>query len=403
MGYGRATMKLGEGAWCWFNEPRALMTAGRDDHSAGSRATATSASASFNNDTGEVVQRGRCTSGSSTTTTPTRRSTCAATAGSRPSTPSTRARRSTTAPRSSPRGSRAGGPSRRCRPTPRAATATPIPNPIWSPLDQRLYLFWRGGNFLPTFSTSDDEGETWAPARTLMDDNEPQQLAAPVRQVRVARRRDPRGLQPGAPAQPGHQHLLHAVHPGDRLAPRRRARHRRAALAPHGRRPRLQRVGARDARPGSTTSRSAPTGGRGSCSRASRARAGYRDHRYWYARWDRQAVAHAPDHDGPARRSTPTARSCTRRGSSSTTRTRAIVYLARRKGDGWFQVEVLADRRRRRDLETSRPITRGAHHHVRPVVPRNHIGRRHESQVLFMTRPLPQLQDLSHQRGAGEH
>lgn len=53
------------------------------------------------------------------------------------------------------------------------------PNPVWSPLESRLYLFWRGGNFLPTFSFSGDEGATWAPARTLMDDNEPQSSQRP--------------------------------------------------------------------------------------------------------------------------------------------------------------------------------------------------------------------------------
>ena len=53
------------------------------------------------------------------------------------------------------------------------------PNPVWSPLESRLYLFWRGGNFLPSFSTSEDEGATWAPARTLMNDNEPQSSQRP--------------------------------------------------------------------------------------------------------------------------------------------------------------------------------------------------------------------------------
>ena len=47
------------------------------------------------------------------------------------------------------------------------------PNPVWSSPENKLYLFWRGGNFLPTYSTSSDEGETWAPAKTLIDDNEP--------------------------------------------------------------------------------------------------------------------------------------------------------------------------------------------------------------------------------------
>ena len=39
------------------------------------------------------------------------------------------------------------------------------PNPVW--LGSRLYLFWRGGNWEPTFSTTRDL-RTWSPARTLL-------------------------------------------------------------------------------------------------------------------------------------------------------------------------------------------------------------------------------------------
>ena len=31
----------------------------------------------------------------------------------------------------------------------------------------KIYDFWRGGNYQPTFSSSADMGATWAPARTL--------------------------------------------------------------------------------------------------------------------------------------------------------------------------------------------------------------------------------------------
>jgi hypothetical protein len=42
------------------------------------------------------------------------------------------------------------------------------PNPVQlSAEGNRIWLFWRGGNFNPTFSTSSDE-VTWAPARTLV-------------------------------------------------------------------------------------------------------------------------------------------------------------------------------------------------------------------------------------------
>src|SRR5215210_1859737 len=53
------------------------------------------------------------------------------------------------------------------------------PNPVWSPRESLLYLFWRGGTFLPTFSTSEDEGETWAPAQTLLVDNDPTKAQRP--------------------------------------------------------------------------------------------------------------------------------------------------------------------------------------------------------------------------------
>jgi PKD repeat protein len=44
------------------------------------------------------------------------------------------------------------------------------PNPVRLAAEGgRIYLFWRGGNFNPAFSTSDDDGRTWAPARHLID------------------------------------------------------------------------------------------------------------------------------------------------------------------------------------------------------------------------------------------
>ena len=47
------------------------------------------------------------------------------------------------------------------------------PNPVQlSAEGNRIWLFWRGGNFNPTFSSSSDE-VTWAPARTLLSVPEP--------------------------------------------------------------------------------------------------------------------------------------------------------------------------------------------------------------------------------------
>ncbi len=43
------------------------------------------------------------------------------------------------------------------------------PNPVQLSAEaNRIWLFWRGGNFNPTFSTSDDGATTWTPARTLI-------------------------------------------------------------------------------------------------------------------------------------------------------------------------------------------------------------------------------------------
>jgi BNR repeat-containing family member/PKD domain/Concanavalin A-like lectin/glucanases superfamily len=42
------------------------------------------------------------------------------------------------------------------------------PNPIRLPSESRTYLFWRGGNYNPSFSTQDDGSATWSEARTLI-------------------------------------------------------------------------------------------------------------------------------------------------------------------------------------------------------------------------------------------
>jgi hypothetical protein len=43
------------------------------------------------------------------------------------------------------------------------------PNPVRLTAEGgRIWLFWRGGNFNPAFSTSDDDGQTWSPARQLV-------------------------------------------------------------------------------------------------------------------------------------------------------------------------------------------------------------------------------------------
>ncbi len=44
------------------------------------------------------------------------------------------------------------------------------PNPVALSAERDpLWLFWRGGNYQPTFSTSSDEGGSWSKARTLIE------------------------------------------------------------------------------------------------------------------------------------------------------------------------------------------------------------------------------------------
>lgn len=50
-----------------------------------------------------------------------------------------------------------------------ALNAYTYPNPVMlSGEGNRIYLFWRGMNWKPTFSTSDDQGKTWKPGRILV-------------------------------------------------------------------------------------------------------------------------------------------------------------------------------------------------------------------------------------------
>jgi len=42
------------------------------------------------------------------------------------------------------------------------------PNPIYLPSERKLYLFWRGGNWNPTYSTLSEGSGTWTPAHNLI-------------------------------------------------------------------------------------------------------------------------------------------------------------------------------------------------------------------------------------------
>ena len=321
-------MDIGDGAWCWFNEPRALTTedvtilgwVGRDGDIR---------VASYNNETGAVVKRtlhqqlqvddhanpafylrqdGRITAFYSrhagrplyhrTTTEPARIANW--------------------------------GPERTVPVNTPGGYGYTYPNPIWSPLDQKLYLFWRGGNFLPTLSTSDGRGGDLDQRGQGDGRRRAAVLTTALRQVRLARRRDPPRLHPVAPPQPRDEHLLPALRAGKRLGASRRDRRRAAPAGPHRRRPRLQRVGLRDARVG-------PRHRRGSRRppphRLRELLALDRVHRSpllvrALGRRRSGASARSPRR---ARRSTPTARSCTRPAWRWTTRTRrSCTWRARR-------------------------------------------------------------------------
>jgi hypothetical protein len=253
------------------------------------------------------------------------------------------------------------------------------PNPVWSPRESKLYLFWRGGNYLPTFSTSDDEGATWAAARTLMDDNEPHSSQRPYVKY-VARN--------------GVIHLAYnQAHPRNRPTSVFYMKYtpgvgwQRASGAALGEPPFIPTDGDRVYNAWDYDMRSwvhdiaVAANGHPRIVFATFSRsAHYTDHRYWYAHWDgqrwhkRQITRAGPsiDPDGEIMYSA---------GIVLDPETPEIVYLARKKGD-WFQIEVW----RTHDgggTWSITPITSSARHHMRPVAPRNRPGT-HLVQVLFM-------------------
>src|SRR5215210_7546023 len=192
-----AVMKIGEGAWCWFNEPRALETedvtitgwVGRNGDIC---------VASYNNVTGKLVTRTlhpklQCDDHANPAFHLRQDGRITAFYSSHCGTPLYQ--RTTTRPA---RVAQWGPESTVPTNTPGGYGYT-YPTPIWSPPEGRLYLFWRGASFLPTFSTSGDEGETWEPARTLIGDDEPGSSQRPYVKRLPGRRHSP-GLHAGAPA-----------------------------------------------------------------------------------------------------------------------------------------------------------------------------------------------------------
>jgi hypothetical protein len=242
------------------------------------------------------------------------------------------------------------------------------PNPVRSPIEGKLYLFWRGGNFLPNFSTSEDEGETWAPAQTLMSDNEPLSSQRPyVKYVE-------------------HEGMIHVAftqaHPRNRPTSIFYARYvpgqgwQRAGGADVGEPPFVPTDGDRVYNAWEFDMRAwlhdiaVDAAGHPRLVFASFARADrYRVHFYWYARWDgsrwrKWRIARAGpsiDPDGEILYSA---------GIVLDPSDPNTVFMARRK-EGFFQLERW---RTPNDGETwtRTAVTTNANDHMRPVVPRGH-------------------------------
>ncbi len=370
-------MDVGDGAWSWFNEPRALTTAdvtiiGRVSQAGDVRV------ASFNNETGRLVTR-------------TLHSRLERDDHANPALHLRRDGRVTAfysrhagTPlyyRTSALPARVSewGPERTIPTNTSGPYGYTYPNPVWSPLESKLYLFWRGGNFLPTYSTSADEGETWVPARTLIDDNEPESSLRPY--VKYASRN-------------GVIHLAYnQAHPRNRPTSVFYMKYtpgvgwQRAGGARLGTPPFLPIDGDRvynafdfgmrswvhdiavgaDGRPRivfATFSRSA----------------NYTDHRYWYARWDGQRwrkrqITRAGPSISPDRSPMYSA------GIVLDHENPNILYLARKKGK-WFQIEVWRTFDGGATWDVT-PITTDAKNHMRPVAPRNFAGTQ-RIQLLFM-------------------
>ena len=162
----RAEVSLGDGAWSWFADPRALHVQGRTfvgwvardgdvkvsayDHATRSRTTALVAPAVERDDHAnpalQVLPDGRL------------RVFYSAHGGTTMSYRSTLRPYDVTSwdpPRTMPSN------------TPGSWGYT-YPNPVHLAAEATTYLFWRGGNFNPTYATQPDASDAWSPARTLI-------------------------------------------------------------------------------------------------------------------------------------------------------------------------------------------------------------------------------------------
>jgi hypothetical protein len=359
-------MDLGDGAWCWFGEPRALTAEDVTILGWVSRHGDIEV-ASINNQTGQVVTRTlhpQLQRDDHANPSFYLRQDGRVTAFYSPHAGSPLAYRTTSVP------ARISdwGPERTVPTNTPGGYGYTYPTPIWSAPESKLYLFWRGGTFLPTFSTSDDEGETWAPARTLMDDNEPHSSQRPY--VKYASR-------------DGVIHVAYnQSHPRDRATSVFYIKYvsgvgwQRADGTDLGEPPFIPTDGDRVYNAWEHSMRSwvhdVAVGADGhprivfaTFSRAAQ----YTDHRYWYARWDGQQwhaaqIAQAGpsiDPDGEVMYSA---------GITLDHTNPDHLAMARRKGQ-WFQIEAwqTGDNGAHWAIES---VTDNADHHMRPVIPRDH-------------------------------
>jgi len=163
---GAATPPIGDGAWSWFGDPRAITHAGRTfvgwvdlqgdikvssyDHASGERETAVLAARLNQDDHAnpsiQIRPDGRLVVFYSRHVGPAmhyRVSTNPDDVGSWEA--------SRTLPVNVP-----------------GIRGYTYPNPMRLAAEGRTYLFWRGGNYNPTFSTQEDGSESWSPARNLI-------------------------------------------------------------------------------------------------------------------------------------------------------------------------------------------------------------------------------------------
>ena len=359
-------MDVGDGAWCWFGEPRALTTEDVTIFGWVSRHGDIQV-ASMNNQTGQLVthtlhaqlQRDDHANPSFYVRQDRR-----VTAFYSPHAGSPLSYRTTTVPADVSDW----GPERTIPTNTPGRYGYTYPTPIWSPPESKLYLFWRGGTFLPTYSTSDDEGDTWAPARTLMDDNEPHSSQRPY--VKYASR-------------DGVIHLAYnQSHPRDRATSVFYLRYtpevgwQRADGTDIGEPPFIPTDGDRVYNAWEYSMRSwvhdiaVGTDGYPRIVFATFSQsAHYTDHRYWYARWDGQQwhkaqIAQAGpsiDPDGEIMYSA---------GITLDHENPDHLAMARKKGE-WFQIEAWRTSDNGANW-TITSITDNADHHMRPVIPRHH-------------------------------